>query len=243
MRFSLRFRPAAFAAALLVAVAGILLGNWQRDRAAAKSELQARQLARDREAPLDITAATVAPPLSDLAYRRVRLHGAFVAGWPVLLANRPMNGQSGFHLAMPFKIAGSDMHVLVLRGWLPRAAEYGRVPAFATPAGPLVLEGRALASAGRVMELGEGPALAPGALVQNLTPQALARASGLRLQPFVVQQLVPAAPDDTLARDWPAPAAGIDKHRGYAFQWYALAALAILFYVTTGFRRGTRTNR
>ena len=78
------------------------------------------------------------------------------------------------------------------------------------------------------MELGDGPPLAPGAAVQNLTPQALAQASGLRLLPFLVQQTLPATPADLMARDWPLPEAGIDKHRGYAFQWYALAALALL---------------
>jgi surfeit locus 1 family protein len=25
-------------------------------------------------------------------------------------------------------------------------------------------------------------------------------------------------------RNWPAPALDIDRHKGYAFQWYALAA-------------------
>jgi surfeit locus 1 family protein len=58
-----------------------------------------------------------------------------------------------------------------------------------------------------------------------------------------VQQTLPATPADLMARDWPLPEAGIDKHRGYAFQWYALAALALLFYVMTGFRRGSRTTR
>ena len=241
MRFAFRFRPIPFIAALIVAIIGIMLGNWQQGRAAYKTELQTRQLQQAAEAPLEL--GPTIDSTQDLAFRRVRLRGEFVANWPIFLANRPMGSQSGFYLAMPFKIAGSDMHVLVLRGWLPRAAEYGQVPPFTTPAGPRVLEGRVVASSGRVLELGEGPRLAPGAPVQNLAPEALARASGLRLQPFVVQQTAPAAPGDTLARDWPAPSAGIDKHRGYAFQWYALAALAILFYVTTGFRRGSRTNR
>ncbi len=30
---------------------------------------------------------------------------------------------------------------------------------------------------------------------------------------------------DDLRREWPQPASGVEKHRGYAFQWYALAAL------------------
>jgi len=247
MRFGFRFRPVAFIAALVVAIIGILLGNWQQGRAAYKTELQERQLARAAEPPLDLTASAQAGPIDE--FRSVRLQGEFVADWPVFLANRPMTvqsrTQSGFYLAMPFKIAGSDMHVLVLRGWLPRpaGAEYGKLPAFATPAGPLLLKGRIVASAGKVMDLGEGPPLAPGALVQNLTPEALAAASGLKLQPFVVQQTQAAGRRDALARNWPAPDAGIDKHRGYAFQWYALAALALLFYVITGFRRGSRTNR
>lgn len=241
MRFAFRFRPVALIAALIVALIGILLGNWQQDRAAYKTDLQARQLARAAEPPFTLGPTTAASP--DLEFRRVRVHGEFVAGWPVLLANRPRGSQSGFYLAMPFKIAGADEHVLVLRGWLPRQAEFDKLPTFATPAGPVTLEGRLVLSAGEVMELGNGPPLAPGAAVQNLTTQALAQASGLRLLPFLVQQTLPATSADLMARDWPPPEAGIDKHRGYAFQWYALAALALLFYVMTGFRRGSRTTR
>ena len=44
------------------------------------------------------------------------------------------------------------------------------------------------------------------------------------------------------ARDWPLPSAGVDKHRGYAFQWYALAATAFLFFLVTGFRRASRSS-
>jgi surfeit locus 1 family protein len=43
---------------------------------------------------------------------------------------------------MPFKIAGSDMHVLVERGWLPRdPAVHDRLPAYATPQGEVTIEG------------------------------------------------------------------------------------------------------
>lgn len=53
------------------------------------------------------------------------------------------------------------------------------------------------------------------------------------------------ADDTAMVRDWPAPALGVDKHRGYAFQWYALALMAFLFFVVTGFKgnkqRGTES--
>jgi surfeit locus 1 family protein len=109
----------------------------------------------------------------------------------------------------------------------------------------VTIEGRVKASAGHVMELGTPAPLTPGAIVQNVEVAQFAQASGLRLQPFFVEQLAAPEsgtrePDDALVRDWPAPSLDIDKHRGYAFQWYALAAMAGLFFVITGFRSGTK---
>jgi cytochrome oxidase assembly protein ShyY1 len=238
MPFAFRFRPIPFFAALALAVLGILLGNWQQGRAAQKLAVQEQMTARSHEASIKLGAAIT--PASALEYRRVTVTGEFAADWPLFLANRPMAGRPGYYLVMPFKIAGSGTHVLVLRGWLPRAAEYGKLPAFATPTGTVTIEGTVVAGAGQVMNLGEATPLAPNAIVQNIDPDMAARATGLALQPFFVQQTGPAQPGETLLRVWPSPTSGIDKHRGYAFQWYALAAMAILFFVITGFRSGSR---
>lgn len=238
MRFAFRFRLIPFIAALVLAILGIALGNWQAGRAAQKQAVQEQLDARAAEPPVALGAAIT--PATALAYRRVTVTGEFVGTWPLFLANRPMAGRAGYYLVMPFKIAGSNIHVLVLRGWLPRAAEYGKLPAFDTPAGTVTIEGTVVAGAGHVMDLGDTAPLAPNAIVQNVDPAAAARATGLTLQPFFVQQTGPAQLGETLQRVWPSPSSGIDKHRGYAFQWYALAAMAILFFVITGFRSGTR---
>jgi surfeit locus 1 family protein len=42
-------------------------------------------------------------------------------------------------------------------------------------------------------------------------------------------------------RDWPAPALGVERHKGYAFQWYALAAMAVIF-CDDRIRRGKNKN-
>jgi cytochrome oxidase assembly protein ShyY1 len=142
---------------------------------------------------------------------------------------------------MPFKIAGSPDHVLVARGWLPRnTAEYGRQPAFATPEGTVTIEGMVKSSVGRVMQLGTPAPLRPQAIVQNVSVDEFAKASGMRLQPFFVEQTGPGTPGDALVRDWPAPALGVERNQGYAFQWYALALMAFLFFVITGFRSGPK---
>jgi surfeit locus 1 family protein len=56
--------------------------------------------------------------------------------------------------------------------------------------------------------------------------------------PIVIEQAdTPDARQQGLVRDWPQPSTGIERHQGYAFQWYALALMAFLFFVVTGIRR------
>ena len=250
MRLRFRFRGIPFLATVVLVALGIALGNWQVRRAQEKAAIAQRLHERGAAPPVVFGAGggaqehdrvgTGAHP-TELEYRRVRVTGEFVADWPIFLDNRPHEGRAGFYLAMPFKITGSDRHVVVLRGWLPRdPREYTRLPKYETPRGTTTIEGILVASAGHVLELGAAAPLKPGALVQNLEVDALARASGLGLEPLLVQQTGPQAAGDVLVRDWPAPDTGVDKHRGYAVQWYALAAMAAIFFVITGFRSGRK---
>lgn len=235
-----RFKLIPFVATVLVVALGIQLGNWQTRRAEQKIALQDKLAQGAQAAPLVLDGAPLAADA--VAYRRVTVRGAFVRNWPVYLDNRPYQGRAGFYLLMPFKISGSNMHVLVARGWLPRdPAVRDRLPAYSTPDGEVTLQGVARLNAGHVMQLGSAPPLTPNAIVQNADPLQLAKDSGLTMQPFVVEQGAPAQPagdDAQMVRDWPAPALGVEKHQGYAFQWYALAAMAVIFFVANGFRRG-----
>lgn len=247
MRFRFRLRVIPLVATVVLVTLGIALGNWQMRRAAEKEAVAAAVVEQGSLPPVvigdpgGVQQDDRVGPRAHPTYRRVRLIGEFVTEWPVFLDNRPHAGRAGFYLAMPFKIAGSDEHVLVLRGWLPRdPREYGRLPEYATPAGTTTVEGIVVAGAGHVMQLGTAAPIKPGAIVQNLEVEDMARASGLRLAPYFVQQSGPPVPGDALVRDWPAADTGVDKHRGYAVQWYALAAMAALFFVITGFRSGRK---
>ncbi|MDL2357572.1 MAG: SURF1 family protein [Pseudomonadota bacterium] len=236
MRISFRFRPIPFAATVLLVVLGVSLGQWQERRALEKIALQHKLEARAAEAPLALGPALLAA--APLEYRHVSVTGQFVAGYPLYLNNRPQDGRAGLYLLMPLRIAGSDTHVLVARGWLPRnAGAVATMAPYTTPAGSVTVEGIVKGSIGHIMQLGTPEPLRPGAIVQNIDPAQFGRASGLKLQPFFIEQGGSAA--DGLVRAWPAPALGVEKHQGYAFQWYALAGMALLFFVMTGFRRGT----
>ncbi len=124
-----------------------------------------------------------------LEFRRVRVRGSFVAAWPVYLDNRPHERRAGFHMLMPFRIAGSDKAVLVARGWIPRdPVDRTRLPATPAPDGEVEIEGSVRRHAARVFQFGDAAALKPGAIVQNVSVDEFAAASGLALLPFMIEQ-------------------------------------------------------
>lgn len=237
MRFRFRFRLIPFIATVIVVAAGLSLAQWQTRRGDEKMAMEARMQARQAEPAIRLESASANP--EDIEYRRVLLKGEFLRDWPVYLDNRPYNGVAGFYLLMPFKIAATNLHVLVARGWIPRnAANRTQLPQLVTPEGTIEIEGMARQGIGHLMQLGSPEPLRPAAIVQNLDAAGFAAASGLNVQSVIVEQLTDT--HDGLVRDWPAPASGVEKHRGYAFQWYALAAMAFIFFVVTGFRRGKK---
>jgi cytochrome oxidase assembly protein ShyY1 len=237
MRIRFGFRWIGLVATVAVVTTGILLGNWQLRRADEKRAIEARLTERQAQAPLVLGGRK--EDGAAIEYRRVKISGEFERGWPLYLDNRPQAGSPGFYVLMPFKIAGSSTYVLVQRGWVAvDPHQRSKIALPNTPVGTLDLEGIAIRNPGHVLQLGQAAALQPGAILQNLTVDEFAAASKLDMQPFVVEQT--SAAQDGLTRDWPKPSAGIERHQGYAFQWYALALTAFLFFVVTGFRYGKK---
>ncbi|MBC7416281.1 MAG: SURF1 family protein [Herminiimonas sp.] len=239
MRFNpglrFRFRLIPFIATLIIMSIGAALGQWQLRRADLKQAIEVK-LGQRATAPA-IGIDDVGADLENAEYRRLHLRGEFLADWPLYLDNRPYQSRAGLYVLMPLRLAGSGKVVMVERGWIARnPVDRARVPPLATPTGIVMVEGQVRRSAGHVMQLGEAAQLQPRAIVQNLDLNEFARTSRLPLQPFLVEQLGQA--DDGLVRDWPKPSVGVDRHLGYAFQWFALVAMAAVFFVVTGFRSG-----
>ena len=162
---------------------------------------------------------------------RVTVVGEFVPQFTVYLDNKVRRGKPGYEIVTPLRLRGSSTHVLVNRGWIEAGKTRDVLPEVPTPRGELRIEGIALEHLPRSLQFMER-----GLRVrQNLSVPAYADETGLRLQPRVIEQHS-SAPDG-LARDWPPHEAGAEKNEAYAFQWYALAALAAVLGLVFSFRR------
>ena len=160
-------------------------------------------------------------------HRPVVLRGTWLPQHTVFLDNRQMQGKPGFYVVTPLQLAGSDAAVLIQRGWVQRDfTDRQKLPAVPTPAGIDEVRGRIAPPPAKLYEFSGAQA---GPIRQNLDVAQFRAQTRLALPELSVQQTGPAA--DGLLRDWPEPATGVDKHYGYAFQWWALSALIAILYV------------
>lgn len=224
MDYPARLRSTRFwlvAAAALAGMAGTAaLGSWQLSRAAQKEQLQARIDERRTLAPV-AGASLLQPQVVELVDRRIGLRGEWLDAHTVLLENRQMNGLPGFYVLTPLRLEGLQAAVVVQRGWVQRdfqQRERAAVPAAAV--GIVEVQGRIVPPPSRLYAFSGAD---QGRIRQNLDLQAFAAETRLPLVTAVsVVQMDVAA--DGLRRDWQQPATEVEKHYGYAFQWFGLCA-------------------
>jgi surfeit locus 1 family protein len=217
--------------ALAALAAAVSLGNWQVRRAGEKLALQERLDDRSRSAVVHIGPQLIAANAID--YSRAETRGEYLPQQTILLDNKIYRGQVGYHVLTPLKIEGGAICVLVNRGWIAAGPRRDVLPQIATPSGSQRVEGLAVPPSRRYFEL--GPATTAGPVWENLDLDRYAAATGLALQPFVLHQLDAAS--DGLVRIEERPDTGVNMHRGYAFQWYALAVLVVVLYIVLNLKR------
>ena len=223
------------------------LGRWQLSRAAEKEALQSLLDARSHMTPLDgkelmsatVVAANASPAASAdkdadaLLHRPVVLEGRWLPEYTVYLDNRQMRGRPGFFVLTPLRLQAPNAGVvLVQRGWVPRNFEdRTQVPPVQTPEGTVVrVQGRVAAAPSRLFEFQAGDLTKGSSRIrQNLDLAAFATETGLPLAPLTVLQTGGAS--DGLQREWLVVGSGVEKHYGYAFQWFGLCGLIALLYV------------
>lgn len=227
--YSLRPRIWPLALGALACAGAIALGNWQSRRADEKRALGAQLDAAMKAPPVELSATSTA---RDYSLKHVSARGTFVPAHTVFLDNKLRHGRPGYEVVTPLRLAGSEAHVMIDRGWMPAAVDRRVLPQAPSPAGEARVDGLGLARLPHALDVG---APGSGPVRQNLDLDAFAAQTGLRLVPLVIEQYS-AAPDGLL-REWPRPDVGIEMHESYSLQWYSLAALAAVLGVVFAFRR------
>jgi len=232
---------ATLAAALGVALT-LSLAAWQLRRAAAKQALAAAMARQQQQAPWDNAAFMAwlqrsgpgALPHGDALQHPVQLRGQWLGEHTLYLDNRQMDARPGFFVLTPLRLAAphADVVIAVQRGWAGRNfLDRSALPAVQTSATEVVVSGRLQGAPARLYEFDAQAAVREASRIrQNIDLAAWARAAQLPML-AALTVLQTGADSEGLQRHWPPPDFGIERHYGYAVQWFALAALIALLYV------------
>ena len=235
---AIRFGPWQFsptrwptAASVSFVILTLWLGQWQTHRAEDKQAL------RDRLDGLAAGTAKQIPPrivpADEFALQKVEVQGEFQESKTVFIDNRVYRGRPGYFVITPLRIEGSTILVAINRGWVAGDPNRKNLPIVQPTDGIQRLAGIAITPLDRVYEIEAD--MVTGPVRQNLNLERLRAEWGMALQPMVIQQTSGSA--DGFVRDWPRPDAGVDVHRAYALQWYVMAAVGVLLWITLNLRK------
>lgn len=235
-----RFRPQLYPtlATLLVLPILINLGLWQSHKADKKQAMQALYDARENSPYIQIGSHRVNP--ETLQYSKVITRGHYDAEHQILLDNQIYQGKAGYQVITPLQIEGSEMRVLVYRGWVPVGADRQVLPVLDTPEGTVEVKGIAHVPSNKYFELGHtADSMSQWQKVwQNLDVQKYQRAVKFPVQPVAVL-MESSTPASGYIQDWPRPDLKIGVNRGYAVQWYAMSVALVLIYLVTNVKKIT----
>ena len=235
------WRPSPFGAALTVLGTALLmqLGFWQLGRAEQKRTLL-DQYAKGQQTQVEITSQNArALP----RYQRGQVTGRYDPSHQILLDNMPSHaGQPGYRVVTPLETSAGWL--LVDRGWLPLGSSRSELPDITVSDGERTITGTIdeLPRAGLEIDLPPVDASVPWPRVLSFPKQpAIEQQLGRKLIPGLL--LLDGSQPDGYQRIWEAHVGfQPERHVGYAVQWFALAAVAVIIFLITSFRTKKATD-
>ena len=237
-----RFRPKLIPTLATLAAIPLLVsfGNWQANKANQKQALQDTYDARTTQSAVQIPRVLLNS--EEYRYRKVAVRGHFETANQILLDNRVHDEQAGYHVITPFRIENSELYVLVNRGWVPLGSDRSVLPEINTPKEIIEITGVAVLPPSKIYELKQ-PEVTSGWQVvwQNMDIKRYREAVSFQMQPIIIQmdEGSPAG----FVRVWQRPDDRIQTHRGYAFQWYGMAVMLLIFCIVTNLKKTPTAER
>jgi cytochrome oxidase assembly protein ShyY1 len=209
--------------AAIFATACVFLGRWQMDRRAESLAEINRVLTNYSATPISFDQARDEFAELDPAkeWTQVELKGTYDVDGQRIVRNRPLNGQPGYEVVVPFKLESGET-VVVDRGWLPIGNKNPGSPDSipAPPTGPVTA----------VVRLKHGePRLDRGAPDGQLASIDLPTYADQLAYPVLTGaygQLASESPASAaMPFPFPKPATEEGTHLSYSLQWFAFGVL------------------
>jgi len=226
-------------AAIVCFLLFVNLGRWQLERAQQKDLLFASfEQQQQTAAPPGLTSNE---SVEKSRYQHRKVYGHYDSAHQFLLDNMVHEGRVGFQVLTPLILPDRQRALLINRGWIPLVGTRQNLPPATVDTGLRQVTGRI----DRLPRAGFRPGPAVTTARQDwprlaLFPTASELEDVLDYPLFDFVLLLDKHEPDGYLRQWRPTVMSANQHRGYAFQWFAMAAVIIILFAVLSWKYWTR---
>lgn len=192
-------------------------------RAATRGERFERDQAALVSTPISLSAQHA--ERAEIVDRAATVRGQWLPGKSLFLDNKIYHSHPGYHVLTPLQLSGSEVVVLVNRGWIAAPRLRSEIPLVPSPTGEIEISGVTRDFETRTFELQKSPP--QGSVWQHVREADYRQLSGLDALPVILLQTGGAG--DGLVRDWATPDNPATRHYGYAAMWLLFAVMVLSY--------------
>ena len=228
---SARFLIPAF---LIIATIAFLvsLGLWQLERADQKRTIEAAIL-NANTGPVELIAN--GRELLDKEYYDVRLQGNYLSDKQFIYDNQIVDQVSGYYVLTPFILTDQLGVILVNRGFIPWNGQRERLADIAVDSGSREIKVQVSSPIKRMELKATDVSRQFPVLIQAVDFDVLEEVSKLKFVKVV--GLLDPSSSDGYVRKWEPYTGSIEKHIGYAIQWFLMALVLAIIGLRIGLKR------
>ena len=228
---SARFLIPAF---LIIATIAFLvsLGLWQLERADQKRTIEAAIL-NANTGPVELIAN--GRELLDKEYYDVRLQGNYLSDKQFIYDNQIVDQVSGYYVLTPFILTDQLGVILVNRGFIPWNGQRERLADIAVDSVSRDIKVQVSSPIKRMELKATDVSRQFPVLIQAIDFDVLEEVSKLKFVKVV--GLLDPSSSDGYVRKWEPYTGSIEKHIGYAIQWFLMALVLAIIGLRIGLKR------
>jgi surfeit locus 1 family protein len=194
------------------------LGFWQLDRA---DEKRAIEKAIEIANTGTVEIATSLEGLDEKEYYHLRLNGHYVSGKQFIYDNQIVQQTSGYYVLTPFKLENQSGAIVINRGFIPWNGDREKLADISIDKTKSEIKVQISKPIKRIeLKPSEISNNFP-TLIQAVDLVKMSEIAGVNFSSMV--GLLDASMDDGFVRKWEPYTGSIEKHIGYAVQWFLMA--------------------
>ena len=242
LSFTYQFKLAPTIALAIVFPILISLGFWQLDRADIKQH-QLDTFNERSNQPAMLLTVDMVPDNNDVLYKKFIVQGRYNTKQYFLIDNRVHQQQVGFYVISLFNVKDSDKKILVNRGWVKGNRYRADLPVIETPGEEITIQGEGYIPRKNffAMDNSEIDIQKFPHVIQNIDFTAISEALKSDLYPFILR--LDNKDKTGFVRDWKVVTSSPEKSQSYAAQWFTMALVVVLIYLSTCFKLNRKNTR